>query len=292
MEVDFDVGDENMDLVGTCNGLVCLGSHSGRLSIIWNPITREFRKYLETEISNSFGPKCLVYWGFGYVSTGDDYKIVRLCMNMSSHSLTVHVYSIRLDTWRVINNDAYDISNLSYPMLIRTSGLFINGTLYWRLPEAICSFNLESEKLDTFPPHLEVMISTPLSYVTFSNMLFVVNGCVSTYGPCRRGNDHIFTILKSPEVVEQIIVPKDVVGLMPYAGILIGFTRSDKIFTQYSRHRLGVIDVSLHPLNLTPLMKLGGRGVTEVVSYCATVQVLFHLNLCLIRTFKYKDSII
>ncbi|XP_074284048.1 F-box/kelch-repeat protein At2g43270-like [Silene latifolia] len=49
VEVDFDVGDENMDLVGTCNGLVCLGSSSGRLSIIWNPITREFRKYLDLE---------------------------------------------------------------------------------------------------------------------------------------------------------------------------------------------------------------------------------------------------
>ncbi|XP_074284079.1 F-box/kelch-repeat protein At2g43270-like [Silene latifolia] len=252
-KVDFDVGDEQMVLVGTCNGLVCLGSYSGRLCIIWNPITREFHKCLETEISNSFGPKCFIYWGFGYVSTIDDYKIVRICMDFSSHYLTGHVYSIKLDTWTVINNDAFDdTSELSYPVSFRISGLFVNETLYWRLPGTICSFNLATEKLDTIR-HLEV-IGTPLSYVTSDNMLFVVNGCLSSYGTCLRDDDrNIFTILKSREVTEQIIVPEDVTESMHYGGNLIGFTRSDKIFTQYS-DCLGVIDLSLHPLNITPLM--------------------------------------
>ncbi|XP_074283780.1 F-box/kelch-repeat protein At3g23880-like [Silene latifolia] len=211
VKVDFDVGDEDMVLVGTCNGLVCLGSNSGRLFIVWNPITCQLGKYLETEISDTFGPKCLVYWGFGCVSTGDDYKIVRLCMDMSSHSLTVHVYSIKLDTWRVINNDhAFDFtsSQLSYPMFTRITGLFVNETLYWRLPGTICSVNLSTEKLDTIR-HLEV-IATPLSFVTSDNMLFVVNGCLSSYGTCLRDDDrNIFTILKSLEVTEQIIVPTD-----------------------------------------------------------------------------------
>ncbi|KAK9689379.1 hypothetical protein RND81_09G055800 [Saponaria officinalis] len=179
--VNFDEGNENMYLVGTCNGLVCLGSSSGRLSIVWNPITREFRKYLDSKF---FRPECLVYWGFGYmvtsyrfsnsnpvlepnrtsncvtlfgyVSAVDDYKIVRLCKDMSSYSLTVHVYSIRLNKWKIIDNDAFDdISHLRNPVIVRISGVLVNETLYWRLPGKNISFNLASETLDTFS-YLEV----------------------------------------------------------------------------------------------------------------------------------------
>ncbi|XP_074284081.1 uncharacterized protein LOC141608638 [Silene latifolia] len=77
-KVDFDVGNEKMALVGTCNGLVCLGSKSGCLFIIWNPITREFYKYKDPEIAKFTREDCRVTWGFGYVSAVDDYKIVRI----------------------------------------------------------------------------------------------------------------------------------------------------------------------------------------------------------------------
>ncbi|XP_074281646.1 putative F-box protein At5g62660 isoform X2 [Silene latifolia] len=222
VEVDFDVGDENMDLVGTCNGLVCLGSSSGRLSIIWNPITREFRKYLDSENSDFFLRRCSAYWGFGYDSTADDYKIVRIWTNFS--------------------------------------------------------FNLASEKLEAFP-YLEV--SPSLSYVTTSDdeyvdkLLFVVNGCLSMYGNLIRGGDiitfmNILTIMKSPEVIEQMIVPKDLAKSMHHGGNLIGFTRSDKIFTQYMAC-LGVIDLTQQPLNITPLMDLERSGKSEIVNYCASL---------------------
>ncbi|XP_074284069.1 putative F-box protein At3g10240 [Silene latifolia] len=64
-KVDFDVGNEKMALVGTCNGLVCLGSKSGCLFIIWNPITREFYKYKDPEIAKFTREDCRVTWGFG-----------------------------------------------------------------------------------------------------------------------------------------------------------------------------------------------------------------------------------
>ncbi|XP_074281645.1 F-box/kelch-repeat protein At3g23880-like isoform X1 [Silene latifolia] len=279
VEVDFDVGDENMDLVGTCNGLVCLGSSSGRLSIIWNPITREFRKYLDSENSDFFLRRCSAYWGFGYDSTADDYKIVRICKNLSNNSSTVHVCSIKLDTWRIIKNDAYDdTSHLRNPVFVRISGALVNETLYWRLPGTNFSFNLASEKLEAFP-YLEV--SPSLSYVTTSDdeyvdkLLFVVNGCLSMYGNLIRGGDiitfmNILTIMKSPEVIEQMIVPKDLAKSMHHGGNLIGFTRSDKIFTQYMAC-LGVIDLTQQPLNITPLMDLERSGKSEIVNYCASL---------------------
>ncbi|KAK9689380.1 hypothetical protein RND81_09G055900 [Saponaria officinalis] len=262
IEFDFDVGGEKMDLVGTCNGLVCLGSSSGRLSIVWNPITRDFRKYFDSEF---FGPQCLVYWGFGYVSAMVDYKIVRLCKNMSTDSLTVHVYSIRLNTWKIIDNDVYDdTSHLRNPVLIRISGVLVNETLYWRLPGTNFSFNLVSETLDTFS---YLKVSNDDEYI--DKLLFVVNGCLSMYGNSFMSG-HNFTIMKSSDVIEQIVVPRNLAKSMHCGGTLIGFTRSDKIFTQYLAC-LGVIDLTLRPLNITPLMNLEKSGKTEICSYCASL---------------------
>ncbi|KAH9609222.1 hypothetical protein KSS87_000482 [Heliosperma pusillum] len=65
LEVDFDVVDEDMVLVGSCNGLVGLGSTSGCVFIIWNPITGEFCKYMDSEISDFASGGCMVTWGFG-----------------------------------------------------------------------------------------------------------------------------------------------------------------------------------------------------------------------------------
>ncbi|KAH9619119.1 hypothetical protein KSS87_023940, partial [Heliosperma pusillum] len=102
VEADFDVGDEKMVLVGSCNGLVGLGSKSGCLFIVWNPISGEFCKYLNSEIPDFTTVGCMVTWGFGYVSAIDDYKIVRICEKDFGEWIRVHVYSIRFDRLRRI----------------------------------------------------------------------------------------------------------------------------------------------------------------------------------------------
>ncbi|KAK9724785.1 hypothetical protein RND81_05G098100 [Saponaria officinalis] len=131
MVVDFDASHEYLVLVGSCNGLVCLGSFSGRLFIIWNPITREFRKYPNPVVGKLKG--WMVIWGFGYVSAVGDYKVVRICKKETVGPIKVHVFSLRSNKWRRIhNNTSHNFSNFrSAENLYKQPGMLVNETLYW-----------------------------------------------------------------------------------------------------------------------------------------------------------------
>ncbi|XP_074284469.1 F-box/kelch-repeat protein At3g23880-like [Silene latifolia] len=296
VEVDFDVGDESMILVGTCNGLVCFGSTCGRLFILLNPITREFRKYLDSEISNLFTTWYSVGWGFGYLSAVDDYKIVRICKEWLSTSYMVHIYSFRLDKWRIIDNIVFPYPLYDSRSGIRSSAVLVNETLCWMgfsgLPGIIISFDLESEMFNKFS-HFEV--STLLSYVTsqdecIDKLLFVVNGCLSRYDKLLSGD--IVTILRSPGVIEEIILPMDLTKMI-YFEKIIGFSRSDKVFVvcfdndSEELPYLGVIDITWQPLKLTPLMTLEAEHKIEFFSYCAS---LISPNAHVIRTREGRDE--
>ncbi|XP_074281697.1 F-box/kelch-repeat protein At3g23880-like isoform X2 [Silene latifolia] len=282
VEVDFGL-DENMVLVGTCNGLVGLGSTSGSLFIVWNPITGEFCKYLDPEISDfTTGGGCMVTWGFGYVSAVDDYKFVRLCKKVFRESIRVHVYSTRFDKMKRIDNDTCDnFFGLRIAERLHRPGVLVNETLYWMggvppmldgLPRKILSFDLASEIFDTFP-HLEV--STPPSTCDtdkdecFDELLCVVNGCLSKYGRRVTSGEYVVTVLKSPGEKEEIILSRDLADWM--YDDLIGSVGGNKIFTQFygdSALRLGVFDVTLQPLKHTLLMILDRGPKIEIVSYC------------------------
>ncbi|XP_074281657.1 F-box/kelch-repeat protein At3g06240-like isoform X2 [Silene latifolia] len=286
-EVDFDVGDENMVLVGSCNGLVGLGSTSGCLFIIWNPMTGEFDKYLDSEISNFTTEGCMVTWGFGYVCAVDDYKIVRLCKKVFKDSIRVHVYSTRFDKMQRIddNNTSDNFFGLRIAERLRKPGVLVNETLYWMggmphmldgLLRKIISFDLASDTLDTFP-HLEV--STPsLLYGSdndecFDKLLCVVNGRLSKYGRRLTSGEDVITVLKSPGVKEEIVLSKVLASWMHYEN-LIGSVGGDKIFTQYYDNyalHLGVFDITSQPWNYTSLMNLDRGPKFEIVSYCPSL---------------------
>ncbi|XP_074284049.1 F-box/kelch-repeat protein At3g23880-like [Silene latifolia] len=171
-EVDFDVGNEILVLVGSCNGLVCLGSISSYLFILWNPITRDFRKYLDLEMSNFSTRGWMVTWGFGYVSAVGDYKIVRICKNVKGQSFKVRVFSIKSDKWRRIDDDSSnDFSGLMTTEHLYRSGVLVNETLYWmggvppiheESERKIMSFDLALEVFNTFP---RLKVSTPSTWV-------------------------------------------------------------------------------------------------------------------------------
>ncbi|XP_074281683.1 F-box/kelch-repeat protein At3g23880-like isoform X2 [Silene latifolia] len=303
VEVDFDLGDENMVLVGTCNGLVGLGSTSGSLFIVWNPITGEFCKYLDPEISDFTTGGCMVTWGFGYVSAVDDYKFVRLCKKVFMESIRVHVYSTRFDKMKRIDNDTSDnFFGLKIAERLHRPGVLVNETVYWMggvppmldgLPRKILSFDLASEIFDIFP-HLEV--STPSSTCDtdkdecFDELLCVANGCLSKYGRRVTSGEDVITVLKSPGEKEEIVLSKNLADWM-YDN-LIGSAGGDKIFTQYygdSALRLGVFDLTSQPLKHTLLMILDRGPKIEIVSYCAS---LISLNAYAIETPEtHKDEV-
>ncbi|XP_074284029.1 F-box/kelch-repeat protein At2g43270-like [Silene latifolia] len=210
-KVDFDIGKEYVYLVGSCNGLVCLGSTSGCLFIIWNPITHEFFKYRDSEISKVARRGLLVTWGFGYVSSVDDYKVVRLCRDGRCDFMRVYVYSTRFGKLKIIDNndDSHNFSGLRKTNNLVNPGVLVNETLYWMdnapkipslmngLPREILSFDLATEMFGTFP-HLEV--STPLRNArdkdAFSDeLLCEVNGCLSKYEKSMKTESGFFVVI-------------------------------------------------------------------------------------------------
>ncbi|XP_074281096.1 uncharacterized protein LOC141606027 isoform X3 [Silene latifolia] len=86
LDLDFDIQEDDLELTGSCNGLISLGSMfnlnpaSNEYFIIWNPATRKLCKYASFGYLEPFNNEhCFfVAPGFGYVSSIDDYKYVRI----------------------------------------------------------------------------------------------------------------------------------------------------------------------------------------------------------------------
>ncbi|XP_026428684.1 F-box/kelch-repeat protein At3g23880-like [Papaver somniferum] len=72
------------------------------------------------------GLVCLCMIGFGYDSKSEDYKVV------TGNNSVVEVYSLKLNSWRIIENASYIFPN-------RVVGIFINGDLHWLAQTQDCS---------------------------------------------------------------------------------------------------------------------------------------------------------
>ncbi|XP_074283646.1 F-box/kelch-repeat protein At3g23880-like [Silene latifolia] len=291
IEVDFDVGDENVVLVGSCNGLVCLGSTSGRMFILWNPITREFHNYFESEISSFAIKECMVTWGFGYVSEVDDYRIVRIYDDVFC-TFRVDVYSTRFSKWRRIHDEvSHNFSDGRIDSQLRRPGVLFNETLYWAGDEKppILSFDLASDMLYFFPLPEYFTDDNDMEYL--GALLCVVNGYLSMYFRHFVSGEDVITIFKGRGEMEHVIISKDGIGPLYYDN-LIGSPGSDKIFTQsYEFYGdapcLGVVDITSQPsqhLKRTPLMILKRSRRSEIVSYYASLISPNMLMSC------YKDA--
>uniref|UniRef100_A0A803L7S3 F-box associated beta-propeller type 1 domain-containing protein n=1 Tax=Chenopodium quinoa TaxID=63459 RepID=A0A803L7S3_CHEQI len=182
IKLGFDFRGDDLVLIGTCNGLVCLASFSGFFFILWNPITGRFKKYLDPDLL--LDSPCRVSWGFGYVSSIDDYKIVRILELNDYREIWVHVFSLKSKKWTRISDELYkDIFSLKtneheeigfdhseepirnpYAFHSR-QGILVNETLYWIVSEVddfgrkIIAFDLALEMFDS-PGDLDLVSNT------------------------------------------------------------------------------------------------------------------------------------
>ncbi|KAJ9182024.1 hypothetical protein P3X46_006060 [Hevea brasiliensis] len=118
VDVQSSVNPRNwVEIWGSCNGLVCIAPDEDTL-FLFNPSTGESKRILEESFS---GPATcgVTAYGFGYDSTSDDYKVVRIDTDSS-----FSVYSSRTDSWRRIGTFPYDCS-------VYNSGMFLHGALHW-----------------------------------------------------------------------------------------------------------------------------------------------------------------
>lgn len=135
--VDIDTQYMSKNLVGSCNGLLCLAYYPYPFVDIVNPSIRRGKSLPSSVIfpkfdAMSFSVHELVV-GFGYVQQNNDYKVVRIYyfrndLGVAVLPAEVEVYSLCVDSWRRIDA-AVDF------FAVRDSVAFVSGAVHWMAKE-------------------------------------------------------------------------------------------------------------------------------------------------------------
>ncbi|XP_043718176.1 F-box protein At3g07870-like [Telopea speciosissima] len=158
LKLDLPFKLSTIEIVGSCNGLVCLWGYLNRVYnvIVWNPFTRDY-KILPDEPFQFLGRTVSRFpvLGFGYSPSKDVYKVLRIVYfhvdgrMFSSCCSLVDVHTLGSNSWRRIGEIPFDIRDC-------LSGVFVNGSLHWiairsSRPDTIVSFDVEDEVFREMP---------------------------------------------------------------------------------------------------------------------------------------------
>lgn len=121
----FPFGPEDeMQILDSRNGLVCLSIRNHSNIILWNPATKKFR-FLGLPDCRSFGTS-FTYAGLGYVEATNDYKLVRMVHPVKPRSIGfLWVYTLSADSWKQLDIDFNKFVFQPRPPV------FVNGCLHW-----------------------------------------------------------------------------------------------------------------------------------------------------------------
>lgn len=115
--MDEELESNNVEIIGSCNGLICFLLCGTNKISLWNPSTRVSRGL--PSLSCNFH-NCPIFNGFGYDSINDTYKVVR-----GTSDEIVEIFSTSGERWRIIHG-LKDISSFE-----EDKGVFFNGNLHW-----------------------------------------------------------------------------------------------------------------------------------------------------------------
>ncbi|GLU14775.1 hypothetical protein SLE2022_313250 [Rubroshorea leprosula] len=173
--IDFP---SELQLQGSCNGLICLTDRSESEIILWNLLTEDPNHIKPVSLQQDrlrYSYQGSVY-GFGYDSSNDDYKVVRFSTFFYiSRGITPNawVYSLRKNAWKEIEIPP------TFDFIRARNGVFTCGALHW-LGESF----LENQKF-IFAVDLETdifrKVPLPDSLVGLKTSLNigVLGGCLS-----------------------------------------------------------------------------------------------------------------
>ncbi|XP_059650504.1 F-box/kelch-repeat protein At3g06240-like [Cornus florida] len=135
-------------IIGSCNGLVCIGFLYGSSYVIFNPYTKESKRIPYCNLL----PCCpSLVCGFGYDRLSDDYKLVKLGKQ------SVYIYSLRAGSWKKVQDYVENSFYVEYSCY-STRGMLLNGAIHWfcldinsNRKSKIAAFDLVGEKLSEIP---------------------------------------------------------------------------------------------------------------------------------------------
>uniref|UniRef100_A0A1J3HLB3 F-box protein CPR30 n=1 Tax=Noccaea caerulescens TaxID=107243 RepID=A0A1J3HLB3_NOCCA len=145
------------EVFGSCNGLIGLSNSPTDLAI-FNPSTRQIHRLPPSPIDLPEGSttRGYVFYGLGYDSVNDDYKIVRMVQFKRdsddelgcSFPYEVKVFSLKKNSWKRIDSNFPTIQLLFYfyyHLLYRRGyGVLAGNSLHWVLPRrpGLIAFNI------------------------------------------------------------------------------------------------------------------------------------------------------
>ncbi|XP_019186185.1 PREDICTED: F-box protein At3g07870-like [Ipomoea nil] len=148
IESPFSVLDKHFEIVGTCNGLLCLSDEDRRCGcnvILWNPSVRKSvclpRANLRSSCGN--GKHSL---GFGFDPVSEDYKVVRV-VRMVDGGCCAEIFRLSTHMWENISD-----STIAKYNFLKPEQAYLDGMVYWlgkiddTKERKIVSFDLSKER--------------------------------------------------------------------------------------------------------------------------------------------------
>ncbi|XP_058740889.1 F-box/kelch-repeat protein At3g23880-like [Vicia villosa] len=212
------VKEPEYNVIGSCNGLLCLHDRFQNSVRLWNP---------SIMLKSKKSPRALnlvsKHSGFGYDQVNDKYKVLFVMQNLNdpSHIFT-KIYTFGDDSWKTIQNFHHT------PIRpLRLPGKFVSGTLNWIVKKrdvssnqsAILSFDLENETYKEM-----VLPRDDGDDEVHGHLLYVLNNCL---GVCHVSNktSWVAWMMKEYGVVESwtklMSISYDMFNKQPYLPMYI-----------------------------------------------------------------------
>jgi F-box interacting protein len=146
----FGIDWVSISIVGSCNGLVCLHDQLEKLTVIWNPATKETKVVLKSNLPRY--PSVIDCIGFGCDAKTNDYNIINLLSPYdepdsirSEKMIQSEVYSLSADSWK--QGDSPLCGTID--TCICGLNTYINGMASWEARvddwEGVLSFDMREE---------------------------------------------------------------------------------------------------------------------------------------------------
>ncbi|XP_057430755.1 F-box/kelch-repeat protein At3g23880-like [Lotus japonicus] len=118
-QLEYPLIYERDQILGSCNGIVCVANRQGGFAVFWNPSTRRFKK--SPPLENPRIPGSYAAYGFGYDHFADSYNVVAVFWY--EYKMRVKVHTLGTNCWRMIQ----DFPSFCVPQ----SAVFVSGKLNW-----------------------------------------------------------------------------------------------------------------------------------------------------------------
>ncbi|XP_026390919.1 F-box/kelch-repeat protein At3g06240-like [Papaver somniferum] len=164
MKYPFNRKKGVVQILGSCNGLICASREINHIIYIWNPCTKEYKLILSPKKPVGFQSNRSLEstdhnaYGFGYDSQNSDYKFVSIFSKRNMDVSRVEIYSLGSDSWKTYE------SGIPYKLSRGDpgTGVFVNGALHWfaksnkSKSRVILCFDLEEEIFKEIPQPADV----------------------------------------------------------------------------------------------------------------------------------------